>query len=301
MNLTRRNFLAASSAASLAMAAAERPPIILFSKPLPSLDYEQLARTVKSIGFDGVDLTCRSKGHVLPANVERDLPKAYETLAAHGLSVGMITTELTSAKDPSARPILATAGRLKIPYFKLGYYRYSASVDPEVSIAQVKEDVRGLAELAQEYGVQAGYHNHSGADVGSAVWDIREILKGLDPKWVGYYYDGGHATVEGGNYGWELSARLALKQLKMVAAKDFHWAMEKGRWRDHWGPLGSGMVQWPKLLKLLAAAGYRGPISLHMEYQTPDPVAAITRDFGTLKQWVDDAYGSMRVPSTVKN
>ncbi|MCX6625016.1 MAG: sugar phosphate isomerase/epimerase [Acidobacteria bacterium] len=289
--MTRRNFLAASGVATVAAGAAERPQLILFSKPLPSLNYEQLARTVKSIGFDGVDLTCRSKGHVLPEKVERDLPKAYETFAAAGLSLPMITTELTSAKDPSARPILATAGRLKIPYFKLGYYRYSPSVDPETSVAQVKEEVRGLAELAREYGVQAGYHNHSGSDVGTAVWDIREILKGLDPKWVGYYFDAGHATVEGGNYGWELSARLALTQLKMVAVKDFHWVQGKGRWRDCWGPLGSGMVRWPRMLKMLAAARFRGPMTLHVEYETPDPVAAITRDFETLKKWVTEAYG----------
>ncbi len=288
--MTRRNFLAASAAVPVAMAATVRPQLIVFSKPLPSLGYDELASTIKSIGFDGVDLTCRSKGHVLPENVERDLPKAHAAFAAQGLAIGMITTELTSAKDPAARPILSTAAKLKIPYFKLGYYRYSPAIDPEVSIAQVKEDVRGLAELAKEYGIQAGYHNHSGADVGTAVWDIREILKGLDPKWVGYYFDGGHATVEGGNYGWQLSARLALKQLKMVAAKDFHWEHSGGRWRDTWGPLGTGMVQWPKLLKLLAAAHYQGPITLHVEYKTPDPVAAISRDAETLKNWVAEAY-----------
>ncbi|MCC7499973.1 MAG: sugar phosphate isomerase/epimerase [Bryobacterales bacterium] len=289
--MTRRTFLAASAAAPAGPASRARPQLILFSKPLPSFDYGQLADAVKSIGFDGVDLTCRSKGHVLPERVERDLPRAQAAFAAQGLRIGMITTELTTAKDPTARPVLSTAAKLGIPYFKLGYYRYSPAIDPEVSIAQVKQEVRGLAKLAKEYGIEAGYHNHSGADVGAAVWDLREILKGLDPKWVGYYYDGGHATVEGGNYGWELSARIALKRLKMVAVKDFHWEQSGGRWRDTWGPLGSGMVQWSKLLKLFAGAGYQGPITLHVEYKTADPQAAIARDAATLKRWIAEAYG----------
>lgn len=288
--MTRRTFLAASATAPAARAARGRPQLLVFSKPLASLNYEQLARTIRSIGFDGVDLTCRPNGHVLPENVERDLPKAHAAFAAQGLSIGMITTALTTARDPTARRILGTAAGLRIPFFKLGYYRYSSGVDPEVSIARVKQEVGGLARLAREFGIQAGYHNHSGADVGSAVWDIREILKGLDPNWIGYYFDGGHATVEGGNYGWELSARIALRQLKMVAVKDFHWEQSGGRWRDVWGPLGSGMVQWPKLLGLLFGAHYHGPISLHVEYKTPDPVAAITRDGETLKGWVSEAY-----------
>lgn len=299
--MTRRTFLAATSAAAVAAPVADRPQILLFSKPLPKMGYEELARTLKSIGFDGVDLTCRREGHVLPKNVERDLPRAQEAFAAQGLAIGMITTELTTAKDPTARPILSTAGRLKIPYFKLGYYRYTAAEDPEAALVRVHEDVRGLAELAGECGIQAGYHNHSGADVGTAVWDIREILKGLDPRWVGYYYDGGHATAEGGNYGWQLSLRLALKRLKMVAVKDMHWERRNGKWEDTWEPLGQGMARWPAILKMLAAARFRGPITLHVEYETADPVAAITRDYQTLKRWVDQAYGSIRVPSTARN
>jgi hypothetical protein len=33
-----------------------------------------MAKAATEIGFDGVDLTVRPKGHVLPDNVEKDLP-----------------------------------------------------------------------------------------------------------------------------------------------------------------------------------------------------------------------------------
>jgi hypothetical protein len=41
---------------------------------------------------------------------------------------------------------------------------------------------------------------------------------------------------------------------------------------------------------MLAAARYHGPITLHVEYENPDPVAALSHDFQTLKKWVDEAY-----------
>jgi len=39
---------------------------IMFSKHLEQLNYEELADTIAEIGLDGVDLTVRSPGHVLP-------------------------------------------------------------------------------------------------------------------------------------------------------------------------------------------------------------------------------------------
>jgi sugar phosphate isomerase/epimerase len=263
-----------------------RPPVVLFSKPLPGLGYPELARTIRQIGLDGVDLTVRAKGHVLPENVERDLPRAWEAFRAEGLSLPMITTELTSASHPAARPILATAARLKIPFFKLGYWRYTAAEDPERTLERVRRDLSGLVSLAREYGLTAGFHNHSGADVGTAVWDLRHLLQGLDARHVGYYFDPAHATVEGGAYGWELSARLALKQLKMVAVKDFLWVKRGAAWKPAWGPLGEGMVNWPRVAAMLKAARFPGPITLHVEYEPADVPAAIARDFERLRGWL---------------
>jgi len=39
--------------------------IHLFSKHLQWLDYEGMSKVAKQIGFDGLDLTVRRKGHVL--------------------------------------------------------------------------------------------------------------------------------------------------------------------------------------------------------------------------------------------
>ena len=44
------------------------------------------------MGFDGVDLSVRPEGHVLPEKVERDLPKAVEAIRKVGFSPFIMTT-----------------------------------------------------------------------------------------------------------------------------------------------------------------------------------------------------------------
>ena len=288
----RRGFLVGAGAVALAApGASSRPTLCLFSKHLPKLNYDQLGAQVKQLGFAGVDLTVRAQGHVLPERAAEDMPRAIDTLRSHGLAVPMITTGLLSAAHPTARPVLSTAGRLQVPFFKLGYYAYKGR-DPEKVVAEVKRDVQGLVELAKEHGVAGGFHNHSGDNVGSPIWDTRAIIADLDPRWIGYYFDPCHATAEGGVAGWEISLRLAAPRLKMVALKDFYWAREQGKWKMKMCPMGEGMVQWPKVFAMLAAARFAGPVSLHLEYDAADELAAIARDLEFTRRQVAAAYGA---------
>ena len=89
------------------------------------MDARRLGRALKTLGFGGVDLTVRPKGHIEPARVAQDLPPFVDGIRQEGLAVPMITTDLTSDADPAARPTLETAAALKIPFFKPGYYRYA--------------------------------------------------------------------------------------------------------------------------------------------------------------------------------
>ncbi len=280
--MIRREFLALTAAAPLA-AAPSRPSLCLFSKHLPKLNYDELGETVRRLGFDGVDLTVRPGGHVLPDRVAEDLPRAVGAIRAHGVEVPMISTGLVAASDPAARPTLSTAARLRVPFYKLGYWRYQG---PEVEkrVGEVRRAVEGLVALGIEYGIQAGFHNHSGDYVGSPVWDTRSIIEGLDPRWVGYYFDPCHATAEGGAAGWRLALQMAAPRLKMVALKDFYWEKAGRQWRMRMCPLGEGMVDWPRFFALLFEARFTGPISLHVEYDPPDELDAIARDLAFIRK-----------------
>ena len=303
--MTRRQILAAGASAAMACAATPgagaKPTLCLFSKHLPWMGYAEMARFLKGMGFPGVDLTVRPKGHVLPENAARDLPKAHEALKAEGVDVPMITTGLLSNDDPAARPTLYTAAKLGIPFFKLGYYRYRDLSQLEAKLAEVKPQVDSLAALAEHAGICGGFHNHSGAYVGSAVWDSYSLLEDVNPAAVGFYFDPCHATIEGGKAGWEISFARVAPRLKMVACKDFYWEKVKGKWEAVMCPLGEGMVDYPKFFQKLAGTGYTGPISLHVEYEIDGPtaaakrekeLAAIEKDFGYLKKVYGEAFGA---------
>ena len=300
--LTRREMLAATAAAASAKGAGERaqPTLCLFTKHLPHLGYKELASTLRSFGFAGADLTARPAGHVLPENVERDLPLAFDALATEGVEVPMITTGLLSRRDPAARPTLYTAARLGIPFFKLGYYRYRGFDDLDGYLGRVKADVESLAAIAAHAGVTGGFHNHSGTFVGSALWDHWWLLRDTDPDQIGFYFDPCHATIEGGSAGWEIGFHRLRDRLKMVACKDFFWERGEDRWRARMCPLGQGMVDYPRFFRALAASGFAGPISLHVEYRIEAPteaqridreMLAIETDFKYLKAQVDAAFG----------
>jgi L-ribulose-5-phosphate 3-epimerase len=310
--ISRRDFLGALSGAACSVhwegREALAPParatyqgtLCLFSKPLPDMDWERLAQAAGRVGFGGIDLTVRPGGHVRPERAAQDLPRAVATIRAEGLEVPMITTALTSAADPAARPILATAARLSIPFFKPGYYQYRM-VDVRRELEEAGAQFRGLVELGRQCAIQAGYHNHE-AYIGAPVWDMASVIDQLDPKWAGFYFDPRHAVAEGGVGGWKIATQLVMSRLKMVAIKDFRWEKTERGWVDTNCPLGEGMVDWKYFFGVLAASGFQGPISLHLEYEAPgeslaaredNTLAALKRDLGFLKAHLREAYGGL--------
>ena len=245
-----------------------QPTFCLFSKHLPDLEWGELGRAVKDAGFDGVDLTARPNGHVLPERAAADLPRAIDAIRSHGVSVPMITTELTSATAPVAKPLLQAAARNGVRYVKPGYWRYTSSPDVRAQVAATGDALAGLATLAQECGIELGFHNHAGY-IGAALWEIAPAIDRLDPHWIGYYFDPRHAVAEGGGGAWKAAMHLVAPRLKMVALKDFFWEKTAKGWVIHDCPLGEGQVDWSVVASTLRDIRFSGPISIHFEYDIP--------------------------------
>ena len=237
-----------------------------FSKHLAELGWSDLGRAVKDAGYDGVDLTVRPQGHVLPENAPRDLGRAIDAVRAHGVSVPMITTDLTSAAHPLAKPLLQAAVRSGVRYFKTGYWRYTSSPDVRAQVNAAGEALAGLAALAEECGIELGFHNHT-AYIGAPLWDIAPAMDRLNPKWAGYYFDPRHAVAEGGGGAWKAATHLVMPRLKMIALKDFFWEKSPKGWSIRDCPLGDGAVDWTWFGRTLNASGFSGPVSLHFEYE----------------------------------
>lgn len=294
--------LGSSSPTPRAPAGGFRGPFCLFSKHLPDLAWDDLGRAVSGAGFDGIDLTVRPKGHVLPARVTEDLPRAVEAIQAAGSRVVMLTTALASAEDPAARATIAAAAKAGVRLLKPDYYRYrlAALADAARERADAGRQLASLAALAAESGIVLGYHNHTGL-VGGPTLDFLPEIEALPAAQVGLYFDPRHAVVEGGGIGWKVALAAALPRLRMISVKDVRWERdaESGRWRDAHVPMGQGMVDWPACCRLLAQAGWQGPVSVHVEYPvggaTPDErrtamLAAAGRELAFIKARFAEAY-----------
>ncbi len=294
--MTRREFSLAAAALPLAAQAQAqvmpKPPLCIFSKHMAHFQWDQLGAKAKELGFDGVDLTVRPKGHVLPGRAAEDLPRAVEAIRKHGLSVPMITTDLKDVSDPAAKPTFEAMRKLGIKLYKLGYWPYKREPNVLATIAECKRKFQALIALSSQYGLTAGLHNHSNANVGCAVWDYREILAGSQDQDAGYYFDPGHSVIEGGLFNWRVSLDIAQPRMKMSAIKDFYWEKQNGKWRTHWCPLGEGMVPWAGFFAAYAKAGFTGPLSLHLEYPGGEEIPAIQKDLAFMKQQVAAAYGA---------
>jgi L-ribulose-5-phosphate 3-epimerase len=257
--------------------------ICVFSKHLQWTDIHEASAIAKEIGFDGIDITVRPAGHVLPERVEADLPVAVETAHRAGLEVPMITTEVTSVKTSYIEPILKTANQLGIRHYRWGGLTYPADKGIAERLNELKPQMKALAELNKQYQISGMYHTHSGPGmIGAPIWDLWTMFQGLDPRFIGINYDIGHATVEGGYGGWIASSRLVKDSMRGIALKDFTWGQNKtntthpdpydkslsieNAWVPHWCATGEGMVNFPGFFAIVKANRFSGPVQLHFEH-----------------------------------
>lgn len=264
--MTRRELIAGMTAAATLSAQSSKLKIAIFSKHLQFLQGDALAKAIRDIGAEAIDLTVRKGGHVEPERVKQDLPPLVKLLRENGVDVPMVTAGIVDAKSPYAEDILATLKELGIRYYRWGDFTWDKT-PIETQIPLLRARATELAALNAKYQTVAMYHTHSGAGrVGAAIWDLYEILRGLDPNTIAVNYDIGHATIEGGLGGWIESFRILGPLLKGIAVKDFIWEKGPRGWHESWQPIGSGMVKFKEFLDMVRAVNFNGPFQLHFEY-----------------------------------
>lgn len=272
----------------------------IFSKHLHWLEDAQMAETAAVLGFDGVDLTVRPGGHVEPARVKEDLPKAVKFIKTAGLKVETITTAIESVDSPFAEDIIKTAGNLNIHYYRLGWIKYDVNKSIPDDLKRIKKQLKALNDLNQKYNIRGAYQNHAGNSFGAAVWDLWSVLKDLNSEWLGSQYDLRHAMVEG-LHAWENGFELIAPFINTLAVKDFHYTDVKTNDPLQNVPLGEGIVKWETFFKKLKEKNIKVPISLHCEYPLggadqgnktltlpeSEVLNALKRDLGVLKKLIE--------------
>jgi len=260
------------AAAADSPSAGPSPRIGGFTKSFQDLPISEVCRRFKQLGLDGLDLTVRPQGHIEPERAAQELPKAAAAAKQEGLEILFLTTAVTDA-DEAADRLLGAAAEQGIRRIKLGYYRYEPFGTLVGQLAEIRQRLAGVAQLAAKHQVLPCVHIHSGPYLPSHGTQLYELLRDFSPQQVGAYVDTGHMAVEGGGDGWRQGLDLLAPWIALVAVKNFAWetagrdAHGQQRWRTKTVPIADGVCPLPEFLAALNKVGYAGIYSLHSEYK----------------------------------
>lgn len=275
MPLTRRKFIRQTGITAMSVSFAISSSILtgtnnklevhLFSKHLHFLDIKEASQKTAELGFDGLDLTVRPKGHILPENVSSELPDAINTIKDAGISCKMITTAISDVDNPLDKELIASAAMEGVKFYRSNWFKYKEDLSLEESLTYYQSKIKELSELNKIHGIVGCYQNHSGTKVGASFWEIKKILASANQAYFGAQYDIRHAVAEGGR-SWSNGVKLLKDQIKTIVLKDFKWGKVEGKWKIVNTPIGEGMVDFITYFKLLKKLHLQPPVSLHLEY-----------------------------------
>ena len=245
---------------------------IMFTKPFKGKELDTILESVKKLGFDGLDFAVRPGYPVNPENFEVELPRAASRARDAGLAIELITPSAAVEADDATERLWASAAQIGARFLKVGYWLFEPGQDYSRQMDGIRRSMDGIARLAEEYGVRAAVHQHSGTFYGSTCCSVMHMVRGFDPAHVCVYMDPGHLSVDGeipplafGIIG-EYLGVIALKNPGYVSTPEG----DAVRWERDWNcKLAQGLVDWPEVFRLAAASGFDGPLSFHSEWDLP--------------------------------
>ena len=276
MSITRRTFLKHTGVAAIATPLTastfncfnqsdDSLKVHLFSKHLQFLDLKEAGQIAAELGFDGLDLTVRPKGHVLPENVVTDLPKAIRAIKNGGSDCKMMTTAIRDINKADDLNVIKTAAKEGIQFYRSDWFKYHQDKSMEDSLHFYQEKVKELSEVNQQHNIIGCYQNHAGTKIGASFWEVKQLLEKVNPTYFGTQYDIRHAQVDNG-LSWKNGLQLLKDSIKTIVLKDFRWGKVDGKWKVVNVPIGEGMVDFKGYFKLLKNYSLNPPVSLHLEY-----------------------------------
>ncbi len=246
--------------------------LALVSRHVQWTDIDEGAAVAAEAGFGAIAWTCRPGAHILPENVERDLPRAVAAARGHGLATPMLITAINSVDAPRAEAILDTMRQAGITRYRAPNFRYDYTRDLMSQWEALKPGLAALATLNEKYGTTAMFHTHSSqGSVGGGLWDLWLLVRDFAPSVLAINYDIGHAMTRGGTE-WMQTARFAHRHVQALSVKDVHWVRRPDAptgawpWEAEFVPPGQGMVNFRDMFAYFKSVGFDGPVEVYYEY-----------------------------------
>jgi L-ribulose-5-phosphate 3-epimerase len=267
------------------------PALCLYSDQLMKIGYHEMGQFLVMMGFDGVEITVQTGGHVpLEGDIDLHLERSIEAMTGAGIEVPVVSTSLTTATTKALQTIMWWVSEMGVPIFRPGHWKIQDG-NVAASAMAAQREIAWLAQLARNTKLSVALHNATSDFVGSNVADLNALIRPFDPL-IGLDFDIGYATAMSDAAGGLAALQMALPRLKMATVRDVMWTKDAdGARKLTQCPIGEGIVDWPKFFGALAQANFSGPITLQVEYQPKEELVAIRKDLAFLKKQRAAVYG----------
>jgi L-ribulose-5-phosphate 3-epimerase len=277
--MRRRDCLKALALAPAALAAGKprfRPAICAYSfrneLKAGTMTYAGIIRMAAETGADGVDLTV----YWLPDTNDRTLFDLRQLAYRSGVSIYTIgvrarmaqpTPELQAAEVATVRQWVDVADRLGASHIRIFGGAVPKGATEDQAVAWAVETLKRSAEEAGKRGIMLGVEDDGGITT-NADRTVEIVTKAASP-WAGINLDIGNFP----DNGYEQTAMCA----PYATNVHFKTAMRVNKQKQP--------ADWPRVLKILGAAGYQGYLSLEYEEEA-DPVNVVPKLIGKLRETI---------------
>lgn len=252
-------------------------PFAVFVKPWKHLPIPELARYIRSLGFEWIELPVRPGFPCEPESIERCLPEAVRVLGEEGVKVLNITADVPLTDER----LYSASLRAGIRMNRVMYNRGSGENYWEAE-KRARKMLDEAMPFCEKYGYLIGVQNHSGEYVPVNAMGMHNLLNQYDPKHVGAIWDPSHNALEGEDP--EPALDIVASHLCIVNLKNAFWnrvsgpEAEEARWQIYWTTGRQGRASWPRVAEKLRQMQYRGPVCLSAEYSVQKEVDHLIRE-----------------------
>lgn len=258
----------------------------IFTKPWKKQSVEELGQFVSGLGLNGIEFPLRDGYQVEPKDAEKGLPEIVKKLGEYNLKI----TSVASDTDENIFAGCAAAG---IPLIRI---MFGANLEKGYMNceAEMKKSIEKFLPYCEKYGVKVGIQHHYGPGVSNSM-EMRHILEGYDPKYVGAIWDAAHSGLAGEEP--EQGLDIIWSHLCLVNLKTAYYKIKTGPEAeeaefDRYFTTGRhGLVSWSRIIKYLKSRNYEGVICLPAEYTDEANVEKyIAEDIVYVKELVKKYY-----------
>ena len=228
-------------------------------------------KLAKEAGFEGIELALGTAGEISMTSTDAELLsiKAYAQelgIAIPSISSGLCWADSLAADDPAERQrahdmivrqlycakMLGAETILIIPgSVSVEFVPQWPVIPYDVVYERALEEVKRLAPIAEEYGVEIGLENVWNKFLLSPL-EMRNFIDAVGSRWVGAYFDVGNVVFSGYPEHW---IRILGNRIKKVHFKDYR---RNPGTLNAFVDLLSGDVNWPEVMKAFHDIGYEG-------------------------------------------